>query len=87
MRPVQVGNPEIRADGRGSNTLLSDVQAFSSSLFQKPGPAAAYNTFAPAVAANAKMVGCPWTCSRELAGEKVNSGSTEIAPIVLRNRG
>jgi hypothetical protein len=76
-----------RVDGQGSNILLSDVRVFSFSLFQKPGADAAYNTFAPAVGANAKMVGCRWTCSRKLAGEKVNSGSMEIAPIVLRNRG
>jgi hypothetical protein len=75
-----------RADAQGSNTVLSGVEAFSFSLFQRPGSDATYGTFVPAAAASAKMVGCRWTCSRKIAGEKLNSESTEIAPIVLRNR-
>jgi hypothetical protein len=76
-----------RADGQGGNTLLSDVEAFSFSLLQRPGMDSAYGTFVPAAAANAKMIGCRWTCSRKVVGQKVNSASMEIAPIVLRNRG
>jgi len=76
-----------RSDASGSSTLLSDIDTFSFSLFQRPGADSAYNTFAPANALNAKMVGCHWTCSRKVVGEKVNPESMEIAPIVLRNRG
>ena len=76
-----------RTDAEGSNTILNGVETLSFSLFQRPGPDTAYGTFAPALAANAKMVGCRWTCSRKIVGEKVNSGGIEIAPIVLRNRG
>ena len=76
-----------RADSQGSTTLLRDVEVFSFSLFQRPAAETKYGAFEPATAANAKMVGCSWTCSRKIAGEKVNSGNIEIAPIVLRNRG
>jgi hypothetical protein len=77
-----------RTDSQGgAQVLLNGVEAFSFSLFQRPGANAAYGTFAPANASDAKVVGCHWTCSRKVAGEKVNSQTVEIAPIVLRNRG
>jgi len=76
-----------RTEAQGSNVLLNGVETLSFSLFQRPGSQTAYAAFVPALAADAKMVGCRWTCSRKVAGETVNSGSIEIAPIVLRNRG
>lgn len=76
-----------RTDTEGSSVLLNSVETLSFSMFQRPGSKTAYAAFAPALAGNAKMVGCRWTCSRKVAGETVSSGSTEVAPIVLRNRG
>jgi hypothetical protein len=75
-----------RTDAHGSQTLLTDVDRFSFSLFQRPAPGAAFAQFLPASGTEAKMIGCRWTCSRKLAGSKLDSESIEVAPVVLRNR-
>ena len=74
-----------REDGHSSETVLSELDNFSFSLFQRPAAHATFGTFAPATAANAGMVGCHWTCSRQLAGTKLDSEHVEMAPVVLRN--
>jgi hypothetical protein len=75
-----------RTDGRTTQTLLSDVDCFAFSLFQRPAADAAFNTLAPATTPNAKIVACHWSCSRKLAGAKLDSETVQIAPMVLRNR-
>ena len=75
-----------RADAQGPQTLLTDVDNFSFSLFQRPAAGAAFAQFLPASATEAKMIGCRWTCSRKLVGSKLDSESVEVAPVVLRNR-
>jgi len=75
-----------RADAQGCQTLLKDVDSFAFSLFQRPAPGAAFAQFLPATGTEAKMIGCRWTCSRKLAGSKLDSESIEVAPVVLRNR-
>lgn len=74
-----------REDGHSTETLLTDLDNFSFSLFQRPSAHATFGTFAPASAANASLVGCHWTCSRKLAGTKLDSEHVEMAPVVLRN--
>jgi YD repeat-containing protein len=75
-----------RTDAGTTQTLLTGVEAFSFSLFQRPAANAAFDALAPATAQNARMVGCNWSCSRKLAGTKVDLETVQIAPTVLRNR-
>jgi hypothetical protein len=74
-----------REDGHSTVTVLSELDNFSFSLFQRPASQAAFGAFARATAANAGMVGCHWTCSRKLGGTKLDSEHVEMAPVVLRN--
>jgi len=74
-----------RTDSRSTQTVLTDLDGFSFSFFQRPSPAASFNSFAPATAATARVVSCRWSCSRRVAGDRVDSESVELAPIVLRN--
>jgi hypothetical protein len=74
-----------RTEGSSMRTLLTDVDSFAFSLFQRPAAGAPYGTFAPATARTAKMVGCRWSCSRKVAGAKVDSESIQIAPVILRS--
>ncbi len=74
-----------RADAQGAQTLLTQVDTFSFSLFQRPAPGAAFAQLTPASGAEAKVVGCRWTCSRKLAGSKLDAESVEVAPVMLRN--
>jgi len=75
-----------RTAGQTAQTLLKDVDCFAFSLFQKPAANAPFDTFAPATAQNARMVGCHWSCSRKLAGAKLDSETVQMAPMVLRHR-
>ncbi len=75
----------IRAEGSATQTLLTDVDSFAFSLFQRPTADARFGVLAPATASTAKMVGCRWSCSRKLAGATLDSESFQVAPIVLRN--
>jgi hypothetical protein len=75
----------IRMEGQNTQTILKGVDSFSFSLFQRPTADAAYGKFVPAVADNARLVGCRWSCSRTIAGAKCDSESMEIAPTLLRN--
>ena len=74
-----------RTDGRSTQTVLTDLEGFSFSFFQRPSATAAFNSFAPATAATARMVSCHWSCTRKIAGAKVNSERVDLAPVVLRN--
>lgn len=74
-----------RTDEHSTQTILTGLDGFSFSFFQRPALAAAYDTFAPATAQNAKMVSCRWSCSKKVAGNKVDSENIELAPILLRN--
>lgn len=75
-----------RTDNAGAQTILTEVDSFAFSLLRKPASDAAYSVLAPATADSAKLVGCSWSCSRKLAGTKVDSETIQIAPVVLRNR-
>jgi hypothetical protein len=75
-----------RKDAQGTQTILTDLDSFSFSLFQQPAANAAYAKFLPASAKDARMVGCRWSSSRKIAGTKVDSEAVEMAPVVLRNR-
>jgi YD repeat-containing protein len=75
-----------RADRNGTQTLLTQVDCFSFSLFQQPAANAVYNALTPATASNAKAIACHWSCSRRFAGAKLDSESVQIAPVILRNR-
>jgi hypothetical protein len=74
-----------RLDVHGTQTILTDIDSFSFSLFQRPTAGAAYGEFQPASANEARLVGCHWSCSRKLAKAKLDSESVELAPVVLRN--
>ena len=75
-----------RADGKLNRTVLTEVDALTFSVFQRPAADAAYNTLTPATATQAKLVGCRWSCSRKLGGTKMDAESVQMAPVVLRNR-
>ena len=75
-----------RTEGATTQTVLRDVDSFGFSLFQRPAASAAFDTFAPATPQNARIVGCHWSCSRKVAGAKLDSESVQMAPMVLRNR-
>lgn len=75
-----------RTDGRYTQAVLTDLDGFSFSFFQRPASGASFNSFAPATASTAKMVGCHWSCSKKLAGDRVDTETVDLAPIVLRNR-
>jgi hypothetical protein len=74
-----------RTDSRSTQTVLTDLDGFSFSFFQRPSLGASFNSFAPATASTAKMVSCRWSCSRKVAGDRVDTESVELAPIVMRN--
>jgi hypothetical protein len=74
-----------RAEGSATQTLLTDVDSFAFSLFQRPAVDARFGVLAPATASTAKLVGCRWSCSRKLAGATLDSESFQVAPVVLRN--
>lgn len=74
-----------RQDRGTSQVILTGLDDFSFSLFQRPASNAGYCTFVPATAAKANVVGCHWSCSRQLAGAKLDSEDVEIAPTMLRN--
>jgi hypothetical protein len=74
-----------RSNEQDTQTILTGVDSFAFSLFQRPAADAPYAKFAPASASDARLVGCRWSCSRKLAGSKMDSETIELAPIVLRN--
>jgi hypothetical protein len=74
-----------REDGQTTRTVLNNLDDFSFSLFQRASANAGFGSLASANAANASMVGCHWSCSRKLAGAKLDSEHIEMAPTVLRN--
>ena len=75
-----------RTDRSGTRTLLTGVDSFSFSLYQRPATNSLYSLFSTAAAANAKMVGFQWSCSRSLAGIKLDSESLQTAMVELRNQ-
>ena len=75
-----------RVDAKGTQTILTDLESFSFSLFQRPAVGTAYGQFSPASATEARLLGCRWSCSRKLAGAKLDTETIELAPVVLRNR-
>jgi len=75
-----------RTDGRSTQTILTDLDGFSFSFFQRPASGMGFNSLVPASGASAKMVSCRWSCSRKIAGDRVDTEKVELAPIVMRNR-
>jgi hypothetical protein len=74
-----------RTEGARTQTVLSNVDSFGFSLFQRPAKDAAFDVLAPATAQNARVVRCHWSCSRKLTGARLDAETVELAPIVLRN--
>ena len=66
--------------------LLEGVNSLSFSLYQKPLSGAAYEQFSVATAANAKLVGFQWECSRRVYGTQKSSQSLQAAIVKLRNK-
>lgn len=79
------GRTLTRIEGPVTQTILKDVDSLSFSLFQRPAANAAFDTLAPATAPTARVVGCHWTCSRRVAGAKLDKETVQMAPVVLRN--
>src|SRR5207247_456971 len=76
-----------RIKGENSRTLLKDVSSLSFSLYQRPtNSSAAYEQFPAATAANAKLVGFQWSCSRRVSGVQNDSETIEAAIVELRNQ-
>jgi hypothetical protein len=75
-----------RVEGAKSEILLTGVDSFSFSLFQRPGIQDAFNHLMPAKPENAKLVACHWSCSEGIAGTKLDSDSFQLAPTLLRGR-
>ena len=73
-----------RSDGQ-DRVLLTGVESFSFSILHRAGPGAPFGTLAPATISDAKAVACHWSCSRTLAGAKLDSETFEMAPVLLRN--
>lgn len=74
-----------RTEGSTTQTVLRDIDSFAFCLFQRPAAAAAFDTLTPATAQNARVVSCHWSCSRKVAGAKLDSETVQMAPMVLRN--
>jgi len=75
-----------RYDGDTSRRLLTGLEDFAFSLFQRPAAGGAYDALAPATASNARLVACRWSCSRTLGGKMLGGERVQIAPVLLRNR-
>ncbi|MGH7969454.1 MAG: hypothetical protein ACREIC_12075, partial [Limisphaerales bacterium] len=69
-----------------SRKLLTGIDSFAFSLLHRAGPGAPLGTLVPASVDSAKAVACRWSCSRRLAGARLDSGSFHMAPVVMRNR-
>lgn len=74
-----------REAGNVRQTVLSNLDDFSFSMFERSSAASALGSMTSASAANAGMVGCHWSCSRKFAGAPLDSEHIEMAPTVLRN--
>jgi hypothetical protein len=76
----------IRVEGAKSKTVLTSVDSFSFSLFQRPGVNESFNTLPPAIPEEARLVGCRWSCSQRIAGAKLDTDAFQVAPTLLRGR-
>jgi len=75
----------IRTSHGNTERLLTGVDSFSFSLL-RPGPNTPRGELLPATPCQARAVACRWSCSRKLAGVKLDSEDFQTAAIVLRNR-
>lgn len=74
-----------RTSGDDSRVLLTGVESFSFSLLQRAPAGAPLGSLAQANVNNAKAVACRWSCSRNLAGAKLDSETFQMAPVLMRN--
>ena len=75
----------IRMDGLRSEKLLTEVDSLSFSLL-RPAACKMNSEFMPANTGKARAVACSWSCSRKIAGLKLNSEEGGVPAILLRNR-
>ena len=81
------GGTLTRTKAGDSRTLLKGISNFTFSLYQRPAsPSAGYEQFPTGTAANAKLVGFQWTCSRSVSGPQNDSETTQMAIVELRNQ-
>jgi hypothetical protein len=75
-----------RRDHNGNQLLLTQVDSFAFSVFQRTAALASQQVLVPASAGDARAVACSWSCSRKLLGAKLGADNVQMGPMVLRNR-
>jgi hypothetical protein len=76
-----------RIDSISSRVLLSGLNSFSFSLYQRANPTNnTYYNFPSASAGYAKLVSYSWSASRKLVGSQNETESVQTAMVYLRNR-
>jgi hypothetical protein len=75
-----------RTSGGISQTVLTGVDAFSFSLLRRGGADTAFGSLVPANGDDARAVTCRWSCSRTVAGGKLDSENFQMSPVVMRHR-
>ena len=80
------GHSLTRTSAGLSRKLLTGVDSFSFSLLRRAGVEAPLGTLVPASAEDARAVTCRWSCSRNLAGARLDSEAFQMAPVVMRHR-
>lgn len=81
-------NPETQTLTRAvdgvTNVLLTGCEGVKFSLYQRTPIKGTYDQYPPATAADAKVVGLEWDCSRSLLGRLRHSQHTLSAKVVIR---
>lgn len=67
-----------------SQPLLKECDFLQFDIFQRNPVVGTYNQFPAATPATCKLVQLRWTCSRRVAGARINTESVQSAKIVIR---
>jgi len=74
----------VRVLGTQTNTLLTGVDYGEFFMFQRTTISNSYSQYVATNVSDAKLIEVKWTCSRTIAGSKVNTESGQTARIVIR---
>ena len=73
--------------GQTDKTNLTGCDSWSFTLYNRiPSFSSTNITFSVTNAANCKLVGMKWKCSRTILGSKLNTESVQTAQVMLRNK-
>jgi hypothetical protein len=76
-----------REKGGVTNTMLTECDSLNFSIFQRNTTNGTYDQYPTSLqASNCKVVQVRWTCSRTIAGSKMNTETVQSTKIVIRNQ-